>query len=115
MPTETQIVRAICEKLRPIPNSRVYKNHGSAFTHRGRPDIEFFYKGHALFLEVKCPGARCSRAQTVEMKRLNDAGAIVEVVDSVDEAMRCVGAFVQTCNYVMKVFRWHMEERNAAN
>lgn len=75
-----------------FPGSYWWKVHGGPFTPAGVPDLAGVVLGRAVFVEVKLPGGRVSRIQTITQRRLASAGAIVAVATSVDEAVTQVRA-----------------------
>ena len=54
---------------------------------RGVPDRIVIWQGRILFLELKQPGAKPTKLQFHEMKRLADAGCLVRWADNFDEAL----------------------------
>jgi len=58
--------------------------HGSPYM-AGMPDIVACYNGKALMLEVKCPKKQATPLQAAELERWRNAGAIAEVVHSVED------------------------------
>jgi hypothetical protein len=75
-----------------FPGSVWFKYHGGPFTRAGVPDLLGVVYGRFIALEVKRPGERASRIQRHVQKRLANAGAIVGVVTSVDEALTQIKA-----------------------
>lgn len=80
-----------------FPGSWWMKVHGGPFQPAGVPDLFGVVGGRAVFVEVKLPTGRVSRIQWATMKRLGDAGAIVAVATSVDEAVTQVRAALAQC------------------
>ncbi|MCX5620106.1 VRR-NUC domain-containing protein [Bombella pollinis] len=56
----------------------------------GVPDILTIYRGNVLFLEVKAPKGRLHDSQKERIPEINEAGAGVEIVRSVDDAFRAL-------------------------
>lgn len=56
----------------------------------GRPDIDACYQGQAFKLEVKRPGGRLTKLQAERLARWRAAGAVAEVVCSVDDVKRLI-------------------------
>ena len=56
----------------------------------GVPDRIVLYKGNCYFVELKRPGGSLSRIQSVVIKRFDQMGFKVHVIDSVDK----VGDFI---------------------
>jgi len=84
---ESTITKKIMTELRKYPGAWVNKNHGSAFTRRGIPDITFIWMGRTFFFEVKRPFNLPTNAQLHQIKLLNRAGAIANVVYSAEECV----------------------------
>ena len=53
----------------------------------GAPDLLIVSAGRPLFLELKAPGRKLSAAQAKCHAALKRAGAIVETVDDIDDAL----------------------------
>ena len=94
MPLESSIVKSIIKALQKIPDSVVWKNHGSQYTRVGVPDISFFVDGRTFFLEVKQPGKHPTAIQADMIRRLRRAGTRVEVVHSKKEALDLVRLYL---------------------
>lgn len=62
------------------------KNHGSAFSVKGLPDILVIRDGRAAWMEAKRPGEHPTRIQEHRMRELAAAGCPVAVVRSVGDA-----------------------------
>lgn len=62
------------------------KQHGSAFSLAGIPDVLAIRGGRAAWLEVKRPGQKPTEIQIVRHQQLRDVGCPVAVVRSADEA-----------------------------
>ena len=89
--TEALLVRRILKALRQAGAVAV-KYHGSAFGTAGTPDILGCFRGRAFALEVKLRG-REKTVTPLQAKRLREwrtAGAVAEVVTSVEEALEYV-------------------------
>lgn len=56
----------------------------------GWPDLLALADGRAFFLEVKLPGGTATKLQARRLEELRAAGAVVGVVDSVEEALEVV-------------------------
>ena len=61
---------------------------------RGVPDRILIYEGRTLFIEFKKQGEKPTRLQELQIKKLEDAGMTVEVVDGVSVGERIVDRFV---------------------
>lgn len=83
---EKTIVKAILRYLNALPGCRAVKQHGSAYSRAGAPDVSCVYRGQAYFFEVKRPGGEGpTPIQIEEMARWTRAGAICACVRSVAE------------------------------
>lgn len=54
---------------------------------RGTPDILAVISGRFVAIEVKRPGGKPSKLQLVQLKRIEAAGGIAMVAESVDEVI----------------------------
>ncbi len=84
-PLEKSIADNIMRWLKTIPCCYAEKRHGSRFN-AGRPDITGCIKGRRFEMEIKRPGARVTRLQEEMLRRWREAGAVVGVVTSREEA-----------------------------
>lgn len=89
-PREASIVRAILEYLNSLPGCYAEKTWGGPYGNAGRPDIDGCINGRALKLEVKRPGGRLTKLQAERLARWRAAGAVAEVVCSVDDVKRLI-------------------------
>lgn len=64
------------------------KNHGSAFSLAGVPDVLVIKDGKACWMEVKRPGEKPTPIQVARMRELASVGCPVAVVTSGDEAKK---------------------------
>lgn len=90
---ESEIVSAIVGVLSKVPESQVFKTHGSAFSASGVPDLFFtcsMIGGRAVWVEVKRPGQSPTRVQAARMSALSRSGALCYVWRSADDARRFV-------------------------
>jgi hypothetical protein len=90
-PRESTIVAAIMQALKPVPDLVVRKRWGSEMAAAGDPDLTGCFRGRHFELEVKAPGGRLSRIQEVRLKEWHQAGAIVGVVHSTEDALVALG------------------------
>lgn len=90
-PRESSVVAAILQALKSVPDLTVRKRWGSEMAAAGDPDLTGCYRGRHFELEVKAPGGRLSRIQEVRLKEWHQAGAVVGVVHSSDEALTTLG------------------------
>lgn len=63
------------------------KNHGSAYSVKGLPDVLAIKDGRAVWMEVKRPGEQPTRIQEHRMRELEQFGCRVAVVRSAAEAV----------------------------
>lgn len=92
IPLERAIVDRITRRLKDEPSIWLLKVHGSSFGRRGIPDIIGCLSGQMFALEVKRPSVgRVSPSQMHNMMKMADAGAVVAVVESVEDALEVLG------------------------
>lgn len=87
---ESAITRSILKYLKKLePDAFAWKIHGGPMQKAGMPDICVIYRdpsGNSVgFFEVKQPGKKQTKLQCAVAKKLEAAGAWVEVVTSLDE------------------------------
>ena len=87
---ETNLTNKIIRELRKLPNSKVVKIHGGPYQEAGLPDIHATLNGRSVWLEVKIAPNRATPLQEKQLRELRTAGAIAEVVYSVEQAMELV-------------------------
>lgn len=63
------------------------KIHGSEFQTSGVPDIAGVYRGISIWCETKMPGNHTSKIQDYRIQQIRDAGGLVVVAYSVEEAL----------------------------
>ena len=90
-PRESTIVSAIMQALKYVPGLVVRKRWGTTMAVAGDPDLTGCYCGRHFELEVKAPDGRLSRIQEVRLKEWRQAGAMVAVVHSPEEALAILG------------------------
>ena len=83
--SERELTKRIEKMLRRIPNSFCMKLWVSAFTCAGMPDLMFIHNGRSFFFEVKLPRGKVSPLQKQRMEEVKCAGAVVDVVRSVED------------------------------
>lgn len=84
---EARIVANIMAEARRL-GWWVMKNHGSAYSVKGLPDLLAIKGGKSAWMEVKVPGAEPTKIQAHRMRELSGYGCLVAVVTSVQEARR---------------------------
>lgn len=87
---ESVIVSEILRELNSIPGCYAVKIHGDPYLRKGTPDILGSYRGHAFALEVKRPGGKPTTLQIHELGKWMEAGALIGVVSSVEDAKRAL-------------------------
>ena len=89
---EAQLSQKIIKALRELPECWAVKTHGTPFGYVGEPDIRGVVLGLAFFLEVKVPGKEytLTPAQKQALERWRKAGAVAEVVTSVEQSVAIV-------------------------
>jgi len=68
------------------------KNHGSAASMAGLPDVTFVKDGVTVWIEFKVPGKRPTIKQFATMARLKEYGAFAIWVDGADECLDALEA-----------------------
>lgn len=92
VPLESAIVRRIMRKLQTVPGCWAIKVHGSGMGKIGVPDIIGSYCGRMFALEVKRPQLGVvSPIQKYQMEKLANAGALVAVVESLEDVIAVMG------------------------
>lgn len=86
---EARLSRAIMNKLRKY-NAWCFKVHGSEYQPAGIPDILGCYRGVMFGVESKMPGNKPSKIQEFRMAQMAQAGAVVVVAYSVEDAMEVI-------------------------
>ena len=89
----TNLLNAICDWLRPMPDVWHLRIAGSPSQRRGVPDILVIYKGRLLCFEGKIPPDKLSASQKVQKARLERVGVPVIVVETKEEAMAAFDRF----------------------
>lgn len=82
---ESAIVSKILKHLNKRAGCKAWKNHGSAFSTAGIPDISAVINGRAMHLEGKRPGYYPTRIQAKTLHELSDCNALAGVVRSVQD------------------------------
>jgi hypothetical protein len=86
MTSERAIVKAILAYLNSLPGCLARKRWGGGMGVAGDPDIDACLRGRSVQLEVKRPGEKPTPLQVKRLEEWRQAGAIVGVVVSVDDA-----------------------------
>jgi hypothetical protein len=85
MTLERAIVKAILAYLNDLPHGLARKRWGGGMGVAGDPDIDACVAGRCVQLEVKRPGQQPTALQVRRLEEWRSAGAIAEVVRSVEE------------------------------
>lgn len=80
---ESVIQRAISDYLTSLPECWVIKV--MAANKRGTPDLLAVINGRFVAIEVKAPGGKPSKLQLAQLRRIENAGGVAMLVESVDE------------------------------
>lgn len=92
VPLESAIVNRIMRRLNIEPGMWAIKTHGSPMSRNGTPDIIGSFMGRAFALEVKRPKVGVvSESQKYQMQKLANAGALVAVVEGMEDALAVLG------------------------
>ena len=86
MTSERAIVKAILAYLNSLPGCLARKRWGGGMGVAGDPAIDACLRGRSVQLEVKRPGEKPTPLQVKRREEWRQAGAIVAVVVSVDDA-----------------------------
>jgi len=89
---ESPISRRIAKRLNRLPNTVVVKLHGSQYSTAGMPDLLIVRDGKVAFLETKNTLGKTRPRQDYMLMLLHNAGAVVGVVRSVEEAVAVLTA-----------------------
>lgn len=87
---EADLVKKIFAYLKTLENCFYWKNNGNSFARIGLPDIIAIKDGKAYAFEVKIEGNVPTLLQLATIKKLKQAGAIAEVVYSVEEVKKLI-------------------------
>ena len=66
------------------------KNHQTAYSRAGIPDLTVCVNGMFLALEVKTPSGKPSPSQLLELRKISQSGGRSEIVRSLDEVRKIV-------------------------
>lgn len=87
---ETILLGHIRDALHKLPNTKVIKIHGNAYTEMGTPDLLGSCMGQCIAIEVKVPGEDPALIQILRLDQWALTGARVGVAHSIDEALDIV-------------------------
>lgn len=87
---EKDIVKAIMNYLKTVPNCFCWKEHGGMYGTAGIPDIIACINGHFYGFEVKTESGKPTKLQETTIRKILAAGGTALVVRSVDEVRAVV-------------------------
>ena len=87
---ESDLIKAISNYLKTVPNLFFWKEHGGPYGCAGIPDIICCYKGRFIGLECKLPGGRLTELQKRAIEKINRAGGIACRVENVEDVKRVI-------------------------
>ena len=87
---EKDITAAIMRYLKTVPDCFAFKAHGGMYGTAGLPDIICCVGGRFVGLEVKAPGGKLSKLQSVTLQRINAAKGKAFKVESVDATRKII-------------------------
>ena len=87
---EKDIVKAIMNYLKAVPNCFCWKEHGGMYGTAGIPDIIACINGHFYGFEVKTESGTPTKLQEATIRKILAAGGTALVVRSVDEVRAVV-------------------------
>ena len=82
---ESDLIKAISNYLKTVPNLFFWKEHGGMYGTAGIPDIIACVDGRFVAFEVKTETGKLSRLQEVTLGRIRDAGGKAYMVRSAAE------------------------------
>jgi len=87
---ESAIQKKISDYLGALPECWTCKVMAS--NKRGTPDILCVINGRFVAIEVKRPGGKPSKLQLAQLKRIEAAGGIAFIAESVDDVIACLAS-----------------------
>jgi len=94
-PLESSVIAGILKYLRTLDECHAEKTHSGGWGNSGKPDIDACFRGRAVKLECKRTYQQQPTAiQIQNLKRWRAAGAVAEVVRSVDEVKEIIDALI---------------------
>ncbi|MCC5910041.1 MAG: VRR-NUC domain-containing protein [Clostridiaceae bacterium] len=97
--TEKTIQKKITDYLKQQSDTWFFKTHGGMYQVAGIPDIILCYRGQFIALEIKVPGKKPTKLQEKVLKDITAAGAIAEVVYSVEDVRGILGNLSDRMRY----------------
>lgn len=85
-PRERDIVAKIRKELQRR-GWTVWKNHGSAYSEVGLPDLMAVHRGEFIAIEVKRPGSKTTAPQRRWLRKLAEQGILAIVATSAQEVV----------------------------
>ena len=108
-PLESSITKKILKWLNEQPNCYAEKTFGGSYGSAGKPDINGCFQGKAFQLEVKRPGGKATKLQKITLSKWREAGAIAEIVTSLDEVKNIIENIKHTIQ-TTESYRKRLEE-----
>lgn len=90
---ESDVIKAISQYLKTVPNLFFWKEHGGMYGTAGIPDLIVCYKGRFLGFECKVGKNKPTILQEATIKKILRAGGYAMVVGSVEEVRQVIQAF----------------------
>ena len=87
---ESAIQRAISDYLIGLPDCWVVKVMAS--NKRGTPDLLAVINGRFVAIEVKAPGGKASKLQIAQLRRIESAGGIAILAETVEDVIACLAS-----------------------
>ena len=90
---ESDLIKAISNYLKTVPNLFFWKEHGGMYGTAGIPDLIICYKGRFIGLECKVGKNTATALQQQTIRQILKAGGYAVVVKSVGEVKAIIQAF----------------------
>ena len=85
MKKESLIQTEVMRWLNLQPFCKVFNNHGTANSGKGRPDISGIFRGRYIAIELKTEVGTASAVQVKMLSKLRRCGAAIAICHSLDE------------------------------
>ena len=90
---ESDLIKAISNYLKTVPNLFFWKEHGGMYGTAGIPDLIVCYKGRFIGLECKVGKNTATALQQQTIRQILKAGGNAVVVKSIGEVKAIIQAF----------------------
>ena len=90
---ESDLIKAISNYLKSIPDLFFWKEHGGMYGSAGIPDLVVCYKGRFIAFEVKVGKNKPTVLQEATIRQILRAGGYAVVVRTVEEVKEIIQAF----------------------